>query len=711
MAKFCTRCGARMEDADYRCYECGFQVEQQKKKKKWLIPVIIGGSVFLLVFIFIIWALLSSGSDDYEYAQEDEEVTYDTEGDDDDDQVINQTATGANDETWVVYWYLCGTDLESEGGMATQNLASVANMYQFPENVTLVIEAGGTKQWQNSEFQDGMITRYIWDASGSQAVQVLNDTNMSASNTLEDFLNFANANYSADHKMFLFWDHGGGSLDGAICDEMHEGDSLTIDEMYEAFANSCQLDENNPPFDIVGFDCCLMSTLDVANVFSDIGRYLVASEELEPGSGWDYGSWLTAIGNTPSITPEQVGKAICDSYLSQSSDYGVDEKVTLSVTDLSKIGSVVNAYDSMGLSMIKITANQANFYTEVARTAAKTKSFGDSGDGSGSTGMIDLGDFAKRMSGVCNEAGDVLAALDECIVYDVKGPKAGNPMGLSMYYNTDGDIYSLDNFMKLGAGSSFKYFYSLGMTGGDFDDAAISYLADNGVQAQDLPTIQNLQSLGVSQVPVYYSDDENAYINVGPDIADILSSVCYQLYYVDRDNDYMVCLGSDDELTFDWEQGIFHEEFAGAWGMLNDIPAYMDLVYASDEYNEYNVPIKVDGRDANLTVYYDFDSGSWEIGNACYVSPEGEISRDVITLKPGMNIEVLGYVASVSGDDDFEEYVMGEFTYSNDVEFSMFDLGSGEYILRFYLEDTQGNSVYSDEIYIEIDENGIYYQQ
>jgi hypothetical protein len=42
-----------------------------------------------------------------------------------------------------------------------------------------------------------------------------------------------------------------------------------------------------------------MAKVDTAYTFSDIGKYLVASQELEPGNGWLYSGWLGALAEAP----------------------------------------------------------------------------------------------------------------------------------------------------------------------------------------------------------------------------------------------------------------------------------------------------------------------------------------------------------------------------------------------------------------------------
>ena len=54
----------------------------------------------------------------------------------------------ADGESWSVYWYLCGSDLETGGGFATTDLMEMMEV-QLPENVNIVIQTGGSMQWQN----------------------------------------------------------------------------------------------------------------------------------------------------------------------------------------------------------------------------------------------------------------------------------------------------------------------------------------------------------------------------------------------------------------------------------------------------------------------------------------------------------------------------------------------------------------------------------
>ena len=94
-------------------------------------------------------------------------------------------------------------------------------------------------------------------------------------------------------------------------------------------------------FEIIGFDTCLMATLETAAALSPYGRYMVASEEIEPGTGWDYTAWLQAICDNPTADGLAVGTAICDSYFAKCQAGQTDDIATLSVIDLAAVPKLV----------------------------------------------------------------------------------------------------------------------------------------------------------------------------------------------------------------------------------------------------------------------------------------------------------------------------------------------------------------------------------
>ncbi len=215
----------------------------------------------------------------------------------------------------MVYWYICGSDLESEGGAASIDISELIEV-KLPENVIVIIQTGGARAWQNDFVNSKYLERYVYDSKGLHLVDQQPLANMGSMKTLSDFFAYAKMNYPADKTAVIFWNHGGGSVSGAEFDENFGNDSLTIKEMHDAFAANYELSTKKQPFDLIGFDTCLMATVDVAGTFSDVGKYLVASEETEPSNGWDYTDWALALGANPAMETAEFGKVICDTYQS-----------------------------------------------------------------------------------------------------------------------------------------------------------------------------------------------------------------------------------------------------------------------------------------------------------------------------------------------------------------------------------------------------------
>lgn len=181
----------------------------------------------------------------------------------------------------------------------------------------------------------------------------------------------------------IFWDHGSGSASGVSFDEIYDYDSLTLDEIYNAFASVYELSEENPPLDLVGFDACLMATVDTASMLSDVASYMVASEETEPGNGWYYTGWLGALAEDPSMDGATLGTAICDSFQEGCEIYGTDDEITLSVIDLSRISPLLVAYDNLGKEALSYACADPIFFSEFGRSALQSgklrRKYGGSG--------------------------------------------------------------------------------------------------------------------------------------------------------------------------------------------------------------------------------------------------------------------------------------------------------------------------------------------
>src|SRR3546814_8050641 len=102
-------------------------------------------------------------------------------------------------------------------------------------------------------------------------------------------------------------DHGA-SWPGWGGDESTEHDSLTLDEIESAIAGGLEA-SGVEKLDLLGFDACLMATYEVASVLAPHADRMLASQELEPGHGWNYAS-LQVIADDPSIGVDALGSEL-----------------------------------------------------------------------------------------------------------------------------------------------------------------------------------------------------------------------------------------------------------------------------------------------------------------------------------------------------------------------------------------------------------------
>lgn len=610
-------------------------------------------------------------------------------------QSIESNSTDSGD--WVIYWYLCGSDLESESGFATDDLEELMEV-TLPEDVKVIIQTGGANTWHNDFVDPSKLQRFVYDSDGLELVDELPLANMGEKQALYDFLSFANENYPADKIAVLFWNHGGGSVSGAEFDELFDNDSLTLDEMYEAFAGVWDVSEEYPPIEIIGFDTCLMATIDVAATFSGIAKYLVASEELEPANGWDYSEWIGALAANPAIDGAALGKVICDSYYAGCEDEGTEQDITLSVTDLTKVGPLIDAYDIFGAECLAAVMEDAAFLSQFARAAYKSENYGGNTREQGYTNMVDLGDLARQNAGIMKSAEHVLAALDECVIYQVRGPYRSRASGLSCYYSYNGDVDDITAYQAIGIDTAFKHYFTYALTG-QLDETGQEYVANMDFDFTDLPEIRNLLTAGWDGAPLDLDDEGTAFLELGPEAQDILVGIGVQLYYIEEESDMMMLLGTDNDIVADWDNGIFYDNFRGVWGAIDDCLVYMELSEEGEDYNLYSVPVLLNGEEYNLKIVYDFNDDTWIIlGARKGIDDNGMADKELRLLKPGDEVTTIWKIASYSGEDEFEDYEVDTITVTANTAFSERPLFDGTYCMEFEMWDAMGNYAYSDPV-------------
>lgn len=233
-------------------------------------------------------------------------------------------------DTVTVLVLMNGSDLESEYQEATEDLTEMVRA-QKSDRVNILVETVGTKKWARTYgISSRRSERYRVTKNGLQLVDgTLGQLDTTIPSTLSDFIRWGTENYPADRYILLFWDHGGGPVYGFGYDEFQPYSStLTIDEIRTA------LRDGGVYFDLIGMDCCLMSSLEVCCALYDFCDYTLLSEDFEPSCGWSHTGWLSALAKNPAIsTPDLAKVAIDDSIRVCEQVIDTDGGSTLALID------------------------------------------------------------------------------------------------------------------------------------------------------------------------------------------------------------------------------------------------------------------------------------------------------------------------------------------------------------------------------------------
>ncbi len=528
---------------------------------------------------------------------------------------------GAAQDKWAVYIYMCGSDLESEDGLATENLNALKSV-PLPENVKFIIQTGGAKKWNTQGISAKELGRYVYDSTGFHEVERLKDASMGDEKTLEGFLHFAKERFPADHRMLLFWDHGGGSLGGCCFDEKYET-ILSLGDLRQALQTVETANPERPPFDLVLFDTCLMANIETANTLYGFARYMAASEEIMPGTGTDYAGWAGALAKNSAIDGKELGIAVCETYLPYCQRNEAGDMATLSLIDLGQMPALNAAYEKMGREALELSkGDPRHFFTAYDRLAGGVENYGSNGS-DGYTNMVDLGALAAELSEL-STAPAFAQALQNAVVCKTAGPYRRYGTGLSGYYSLDGSLDSWQVYAALpGASKAFSELYRDMLSGGR-DGMPWFYF--------DVEKIEH--------APVVLNENNMASVTLSPEELNAISTVDFLLCFYDAKGN-LVYLGSDDKVNADWERGVFQESFDGAWPALNGHFVSLYLSEQQPDYNLYYSYIMLNGQKCYLTAAYNFARESFEILSVNRILNNGWLDRQILQLKPGDRITPL----------------------------------------------------------------------
>lgn len=605
---------------------------------------------------------------------------------------------GDANETWTVLMYLCGSNLESDstrlgGGLATSNLVELCQA-DLGTNVNFVIETGGAKRWQNDVVSSRYLERYAMEDGYMTQKGRVASASMAESSTLEDFLTWGTKSYPADHYLLVFWDHGGGSITGVCNDDLYpytsdgESDSLTLPEIRKAL-ESC-----GTRFDAVGFDTCLMATLETAEMLAPYSRYMVASEESEPGSGWDYEAWPSWLAEHPGTSGADLGAVICQTYYNKCANAGTASTATLSTIDLSKIAAVSKAFEDASDDIALATVDSSSL-RELCQGAGRSESYGNDGMFSPSMNMVDLADLmSKTREVVGTDADEVVNAVADAVVFEAHGRSRGRASGLSVFYplqTSDED----DFYQYAEISDNTPYLQFLGVMYGVYDKYDWTKF-DNYVSLHGEPVNENRIDIDFNQS---VNNDGHVQLQITQGL-DQVAQVEIEFYVYLEELDLLCFVGSDNDLIGSYKTGEFTDNFQNDWLAIDGNFVSASLAEQGNGYNIYLVPVYLNGDRTNLLVEYDFAISQFSVvcawdENDAETGMAGQTGR---LLEEGDEVQFLFPALSLSTNEE-SVIELGTMKWHDDPTVAYEYLGDGTFAFRYAITDVLGNEQVSDFVY------------
>lgn len=279
-----------------------------------------------------------------------------------------------------------------------------------------------------------------------ESLEDVGEINTGDPQALVDFAVWAIQEFPADHYMLIISDHGGAWTAVAI-DETSDGDGLIMPELDSALAQI--VDQTGiGMFDLVAFDACLMSQLEVFQTLAPYAEYTITSEEVIPGAGWEYIVPVQALVDNPDMTVPEFGRAVVDSYIEYyTNDLTGYEAFDLHVIDLSQVGNVTAALDNFASA---VQANPQDNLKPIgnARNNAQVFSANDP-DSADYYSSVDLADFMRLLiqltpdPDVSAAAQGVIDALAQMVVYGDASPGLPGSNGTAIYFPANANTYAL----------------------------------------------------------------------------------------------------------------------------------------------------------------------------------------------------------------------------------------------------------------------------
>ncbi|MEK7690151.1 MAG: clostripain-related cysteine peptidase, partial [Bdellovibrionota bacterium] len=160
----------------------------------------------------------------------------------------------------------------------------------------------------------------------SLPVQEMGAVDMGSYQALTDFIKWGAEKYPAKRYFVDVWDHGSGwharkrlgvarsgfnALD--ISWDDNTGNSITTEQLGKSIKDAAKA--IGQKIDIYGSDACLMAMAEVAGEMKGAVNIFLGAQELEPGPGWPYDTFLARLTAKPVADAKEASKMLVEEFV------------------------------------------------------------------------------------------------------------------------------------------------------------------------------------------------------------------------------------------------------------------------------------------------------------------------------------------------------------------------------------------------------------
>ena len=155
-----------------------------------------------------------------------------------------------------------------------------------------------------------------------------------------------------------------------LCWDDSTGHYLTNQKLETALKTVKETILGNKKLALIGFDACLMSMLEIANIVKDYAQVMVSSQEVELGTGWDYSHILSPFLRK-SMSNFSFAQHIVTMY--QQLYNRITNDYTLSALNLDLINPIENNVEQVATMLLNAIPQQSNKSVTKVLKAARNK--------------------------------------------------------------------------------------------------------------------------------------------------------------------------------------------------------------------------------------------------------------------------------------------------------------------------------------------------